>query len=122
MGKDEELDNGTLISQVRLKGLRPSQIFSKHELLEDEEFKKAVEAEVDYKLWLESKEIEQYEKKEIEEYEKMNSENELIPGPQPKESEKKEEQKKESDDNELIPDVDDSDSSSQDDDDSMVPD
>jgi len=90
MEKDEELDNGTLISQVRdngtlisqvrLKGLRPSQIFSKHELLEDEEFKKAVEAEVDYQLWLENKKIEEeIEKYEKEEIEKMNSENELIP-------------------------------------------
>jgi len=125
MTKEKEFDDGELISQVRLRGLRPSQLFKADELKEDPDFSKIIKAEVDYQLWLENKKIEEEIKKyEKEEIEKMEKENELIPGPQPKESEKKEEQKKESDDNELIPDInDDSDSSTEDDNSSdLIPD
>jgi len=124
--EEKELDNGKLISMVRMRGLKPSQVFKTDEIMDDPEFKKAIKSEVDYQRWLESQkieeEIEKYEKKEIEEYEKMEKENELIPGPKPEGTEKKEKHKKELDDNELIPDVDDSGSSSQDDDDSLIPD
>jgi len=114
--ENEEIKDADLISMVRMRGLRPSQIFKGDELKEDPDFSKIIKAEVDYQIWLENKkieeEIEQYEKKEIKEYEEMERENELIPSDPDyeindkgkKETEEQEEKKKDSGEDDLIPD------------------
>lgn len=119
----EKLDDGELISMVRMRGLKPSQVYKTDEIMGDEGFKAAIQNEVDYRIWKENqelneeleKEVEQEEKRQIKEYEKMNSENELIPdGPDyggniDKKSEsdhdqkEQKEKKRDSEENELIP-------------------
>ncbi len=90
----EKIDTLELISQIRLRGIRPSQIFTRDEFEKDPDFSKVIKAEVDYQLWLKDQET---NKKE----EKLKEENELIPG---YEEEKK--GKKKEEENELIPDSD----------------
>jgi len=110
---NEKLSDGELISQVRLRGLKPSQVFRVENLVEDEDVRKKMDAEVDYKLWLRDKESEEELKKmdkEIEENELKDENNPFIPGPDPedKPKEKKEEKKKKSeneDTNPFIPDL-----------------
>jgi len=105
---EEKLDTSELISQIRLRGIKPSQIFSKDELQEDSGFAKVIQAEVDYQLWLKDKEVEELNEqmsKEIEQEEKLKSENDMIPGPGEEEKGKKKEEE-----NELIPDVENEDS------------
>lgn len=104
----EELDNGELISMIRLRGLKPSQVFKTDEIMEDPRFKKAIEAEVDYKLWSRDQDAEEKLNKQMDEEikreEKLKEENELIPGGPYYEINHKEKGKKKEDDNPLIPD------------------
>ena len=94
---EEKLDTSELISQIRLRGIKPSQIFTKSELQEDPGFNKVIQAEVDYQLWLKDKEVEELNSemnKEIEQEEKEKDE--FIPGGEETEGK---------DDNDFIPDT-----------------
>jgi len=110
MGKDE-LKDAELISMLRLRGIKPSQIFKAEEIFEDENFHKKIQTEVDYKLWLRDQEADEELNKEMEEkiLKEKENENEFIPGDSPqKDKEKKKEDKKKPDpDDSMIPDVDD---------------
>jgi len=108
MEKDE-LKDGELISMLRLRGIKPSQIFKAEEVLEDDDFKKKFETEIDYRIWLKQEQIEEEDNKDLQrqvEEEKLESkENELIPGSENELSEEEKKRQKENE-NELIPDVD----------------
>jgi len=94
-----EKDIGELISQVRLRGLKPSQVFKADEIKEDPDFKKMIQAEVDYQTWLRQEQLEDEDnkdiQKEIEEDKLKSKENELIPDSISNDP---------SDDNDLVPD------------------
>lgn len=106
----EQDDIGELISQIRLRGLKPSQVFKADEIKEDPDFKKMIQGEVDYELWLRDQkaeeELNQEMDKETEEAKLKEKENELLPGSPEKLTEEEKQRRKEIADNELIPDDD----------------